>query len=154
MTLGQLVEYAYNLQQRELAGGPSWVREDWFDVTATTAAEVDPNQIRLMLRSLLADRFQLLVEQETRTGTVYRLTARNVRGLNPPAKPGERSPVSTWRNDKNGFLSYEYIGHNATMEHLARTRSRPQARAGQWSHPRPRHSPRRQAFAELTRHRD
>ena len=121
VTLSQLVEYAYNLQQRELTGGPGWVREDWFDVTATTATEVNADQIRLMLRSLLADRFQLLIEQETRTGTVYRLTARNVRGLNPPAKPDERSLVSTIRKDSNGFLSYDYLGRNATIAQLAVT---------------------------------
>jgi uncharacterized protein (TIGR03435 family) len=120
-TLSQLIQQAYDIQPRELVGGPDWVRVDMFDVIATTAGEVSPNQMRLMLRSLLADRFQLLIEPETRTGIVYRLTARNVRGLNRPAKPDERSLVSTWRNDTNGVLSYEYIGRNATMAQLAVT---------------------------------
>lgn len=121
LTLGQLIEQAYNIQPRELIGGPDWLRVDRFDVMATSGAEVSQDQMRLMLRSLLADRFQLQVERETRTGTVYRLTARSVRNVNPPAKPDERSLVSTMRNDKNGFLSYEYVGHNATMEQLAVT---------------------------------
>ena len=120
-TLSQLIQQAYDIQPRELVGGPDWVRVEVFDVTATTGGEVSQNQMRLMLRSLLADRFQLVLEPETRSGTVYTLTARNVRGLNPPARPDERSLVSTWRNDKDGFLSYEYIGRNATMAQLAVT---------------------------------
>lgn len=120
-TLGQLIEQAYNIQPRELIGGPDWVRVERFDVTATSGTEVGQDEMRLMLRSLLADRFQLQIERETRTGTVYRLTARNVRNVNPPAKPDERPVVTQPRNDKNGFLSYEYVGHNATMEQLAVT---------------------------------
>ena len=72
-----------------------------------------------MLQSLLADRFQLQIAREERTGTVYRLTARDVHGLNRPAKPDERPVVTQPRNDQNGFLSYEYVGHNATMAQLA-----------------------------------
>ncbi len=121
VTLGQLIEQAYNIQPRELIGGPEWVRVDRFDVTATSGSEVSPDQMRLMLRSLLADRFQLQIERETRTGTVYRLIARNVHDLKPPAKPDGRSLVATMRNDGNGVLSYEYVGYNASMAQLAVT---------------------------------
>ena len=121
LTLGQLIEQAYNIQPRELIGGPDWLRVDRFDVTATTGAEVSQDQMRLMLRSLLADRFKLQIERETRTGTVYRLIARNVHDLKPPAKPDERPRVATMRNDGNGVLSYEYVGYNATMAQLAVT---------------------------------
>ena len=121
LTLGQLIEQAYNIQPRELIGGPDWLRVDRFNVTATSGGEVSQDQMRLMLRSLLADRFQLQIEPETRTGTVYRLIARNARDLKPPAKPDGRSLVSTIRNDRNGFLSYEYVGYNATMAQLAVT---------------------------------
>jgi uncharacterized protein (TIGR03435 family) len=121
LTLGQLIEQAYSVQPRELIGGPDWLRVDRFNVTATCGAEVSQDQMRLMLRSLLADRFQLQIEPETRTGTVYRLIARNVRNVNPPAKPDERPVVTNRRYDQNGVLSYDYEGHNATMAQLAVT---------------------------------
>jgi uncharacterized protein (TIGR03435 family) len=118
-TLGQLIEQAYNIQPRELIGGPDWLRVDRFNVTATSGAEVSQDQMRLMLRSLLADRFRLQIERETRTGTVYRLITRNARNVNVPAKPDERPVVTNGRYDENGFLSYDFTGHNATMGQLA-----------------------------------
>ena len=119
VTASQLIEQAYRIEARELVGGPDWVRVERFDVTATASQEVPQERMRLMLQSLLAERFQLQIEREDRTGTVYRLTAREVRGLNPPAKADDRPLVSMGRNDSNGFLSYEYRGRNATMAQLA-----------------------------------
>ncbi|MGH9241584.1 MAG: TIGR03435 family protein [Vicinamibacterales bacterium] len=119
LTLGQLIEQAYSIQPRELIGGPDWVRVERFNVTATSGAEVGLEQMRLMLRSLLADRFQLRIDRETRTGTVYRLIARNVQNVNPPAKSDERPLVTNGRYDQNGFVSYDFTGHNATMGQLA-----------------------------------
>ena len=119
VTLTQLIEYAYGIELREIAGGPDWVRVERFDVTATAGRDVERRQLTLMMQSLLADRFQLQIAREQRQGTIYRLTAPRVRGLNPPAKPDERPVVTMPRNDRNGFLSYEHVGHNATMAQLA-----------------------------------
>ena len=69
VTLSQLIEQAYGIQPREIVGGPDWVRIERFHVTATTGADVSREQMRLMLQSLLADRFQLEIAREERTGT-------------------------------------------------------------------------------------
>jgi uncharacterized protein (TIGR03435 family) len=121
VTLSQLIEQAYGLQQREITGGPDWVRVERFDVTATTGTEVPAEHMRLMVQALLADRFQLQLNRETPTGTVYRLTALKPRNLNPPAKPDGRSIVATMRDDATGVLSYRYEGINTTMADLAVT---------------------------------
>ena len=118
-TLSYLIQQAYGIQARELVGGPDWVRVDRFNVTATAGATVERPRAMLMLQSLLADRFQLKLARETRTGTVYSLTARSVRALNPPAKADARPLVSIIRVDGNGYLSYRYEGRNATMSMLA-----------------------------------
>ena len=119
LTLGQLIEQAYGIQSRELIGGPNWVRADRFNVTATAGGELPRDRLKMMLQSLLADRFQLQIARETQTGTVYTLTPRNIHDLKPPANPNERSLISLVREDRNGFLSYHYDGHNATMASLA-----------------------------------
>jgi|RhiMethySRZTD1v2_1073278.scaffolds.fasta_scaffold18836_5 uncharacterized protein (TIGR03435 family) len=121
VTLSQLIEQAYGLQPREIVGGPDWVRVERFDVTATAGTEVPPPQMRLMLQKLLAERFQLELNRQTTTGTVYRLTAVNPRNLTAPAKPDGRSIVATMREDGNGVLSYHYDGINTTMAALALT---------------------------------
>jgi uncharacterized protein (TIGR03435 family) len=115
MTLSHLIEQAYDILPREVVGGPDWVRVEQFDVIATTANDVSLARMKLMLQALLADRFQLQLERETTTGTVYRLTAPSPRNINPPAKPDERPIIFTVREDGKGALGYSYDGHNATM---------------------------------------
>jgi uncharacterized protein (TIGR03435 family) len=119
LTLEQLILQAYGIESRELTGGPDWVRGDRFDVTATTSQEVSRERMQLMLRTLLAERFNLQIGREERTGTVYSLTARNAKNLKPPAKPDAPAAIGTRRLDENGVLSYRAEGHNATMAALA-----------------------------------
>jgi len=119
LTLEQLILQAYGIEARELTGGPDWVRGDRFDVTAMTSQDVSRERMQLMLRTLLAERFNLQIGREERPGTVYSLTARNVKNLTPPAKPDEPSRIATRRLDENGVLSYRAEGHNATMAALA-----------------------------------
>ncbi len=72
VTLKMMIGLAYRLQEFEILGGPSWVDSDRFDIEARAAdPNADPDQLRLMLQSLLADRFQLKVHGETKTNSVY-----------------------------------------------------------------------------------
>lgn len=119
LTLGQLIEQAYNVQGHELIGGTEWVRVERFDVTASPGTEVQPNQMKLMLQALLADRFQLRLSRETRIGTIYRLIPRNIRNLNPPTRPEDLPIVRVRQAGRDGFLAYEYFAHNGTMRELA-----------------------------------
>ncbi|MEG9433302.1 TIGR03435 family protein [Terriglobus sp. ADX1] len=73
-----LVSFAYRMtvpQQdafRDMA--PKWVTEARFDIQARTdKTDVTKDELRLMMRSLLADRFGLVVHYETRTASVYSL---------------------------------------------------------------------------------
>jgi bla regulator protein blaR1 len=72
VTLHQLIELAYNVTDSEVLGGPSWVRSDLYEVVAK-ADGATPQQMRPMLRSLLADRFRLTLRRETRELAVYEL---------------------------------------------------------------------------------
>lgn len=120
VTLSELIEQAYGLQPWEVVDGPDWVRVDRFTITAVAGADVGRDRMKLMLQSLLADRFQLQLARDTRTGAVYRLSARKVRGLKA-ARPNERSVITADLRDDAGFLSYHYQFRNTTMSTLART---------------------------------
>ena len=89
-----LITLAYNLRDFQLVGGPGWINTEGYDVVAKTSSDEvaaspsDPqtnsesidqrrtrfDRVRERLRSLLADRFGLVVHHETRDQTVYLLT--------------------------------------------------------------------------------
>ncbi len=121
LTLEQLICQAYDIQPRELSGGPDWMRTDRFNVTATTGSEVPRERMRLMIQTMLADRFKLQIAKETQTGTVYTLTANALKNLKPPANTTERSRIALIRHDENGYLSYTYDAHNTTIMALTQS---------------------------------
>lgn len=75
------VEFAYKLWltpgQREtlLSELPGWVATDKFEIRARTAGKPTKDQMRLMMQSLLAERFKLRIHFETRQEAVFALTA-------------------------------------------------------------------------------
>jgi len=75
-TLKTLIAAAFNLNPRAISGGPAWVDADHYDVTATTPGELHPSleDQMLMLRKLLADRFQLTFHREQKELSIYALT--------------------------------------------------------------------------------
>jgi uncharacterized protein (TIGR03435 family) len=78
-TLADLMTMAYNVHLNQISGGPSWWENDKYDITARPVAEGVPNvdQLRGLLRSLLADRFQLSVHTDKREMQAYVLTVGN-----------------------------------------------------------------------------
>ena len=69
-TLNDLVEFAYDLQDFQLSGGPGWstvngklADSELFQVIGKPAEDTAPStgQVRLMLQTLLADRFHLQI---------------------------------------------------------------------------------------------
>lgn len=117
LTLNQLIEQAYDLDRGAVAGGPEWTRSERFEVIATTDADVTQPAMRRMLQALLAARFHLELGKRVRTGTVYRLEAPHPRNLSR-AGGAARPLVSIARFDGDGYLSYAYVGQNATMDLL------------------------------------
>jgi uncharacterized protein (TIGR03435 family) len=72
--LRSMIRNAYRLQDFQIVGGPEWVDTDRFDVVATAAGDPTQQEMTLMLRALLAERFQLRVHDETRELAIYGLT--------------------------------------------------------------------------------
>jgi uncharacterized protein (TIGR03435 family) len=82
VTLALLIRLAYDVQEDQIAGGPSWLNREHFDVLATDGAAPAeraapqpgrPTRRQLMLRALLADRFKLAVHTEVRDRPVFAL---------------------------------------------------------------------------------
>jgi len=123
-TMLDLISAAYGLDPSNVQGGPSWLESDRFDIAAKAPAKTTQTALKLMLRSLLKERFDLV----THTGSVpmpaYALIVK------PDSKPkvtesdggGEATciPRSEPQNPTPGGLVYIVVTcHNVTMETFA-----------------------------------
>lgn len=132
LSLSSKREPPFHPRSPNLLGGPDWVRSETFDVTAkadeaTVAAwsklpeKQQIEQMKLMVRALLADRFKLKMRHETEVIPVYALvvekggpkfkptTPEPPADPNAPAKPYQ----SPWKFDM-GLIS----GHGVTIDGL------------------------------------
>jgi uncharacterized protein (TIGR03435 family) len=74
-TLTALIKLAWNLDDNNrVVGGPAWLDDQWFDVLAKAPEGTTPEIAKLMLRTLLQERFQLVVHEEMRPLSAYVLT--------------------------------------------------------------------------------
>jgi uncharacterized protein (TIGR03435 family) len=84
-TLRDLIRDAYVLQDFQVVGGPGWTSDDRFDIAAKAEGNADADQTRLMPRSLLAERFHLVVHDETKDMPVYALVRARADGKLGPS---------------------------------------------------------------------
>jgi uncharacterized protein (TIGR03435 family) len=80
-TLKDLMLFAYNVRPSQIQGGPHWTESEAYDMEAKAAGTPAIDQVRLMLQSLLSERFHLQVRRETREIAVYNLV-RDKKGPN------------------------------------------------------------------------
>lgn len=100
--LRPIIELAYALLPQQLAGGPSWLDTDRFDIVAQASENLPgsppggpPGKAQLMLQRLLAERFGLVVHTETRELPIYTLSlARDDGRLGPRMSPAKADCVA------------------------------------------------------------
>jgi len=85
-TVARLIMYAYDLRDFQVDGGPEWLRVDRFDVSGRAGREVPVAMLRLMVQSLLADRFKLAAHEVQREMQVYSLVLARAGELGPGLK--------------------------------------------------------------------
>jgi uncharacterized protein (TIGR03435 family) len=73
MPLRRLIRQAYDIHETQIVGGPDWLDSQGFDVNATFAGETTPERRRLMMQTLLRDRFKLTFHAEKRDLPIYAL---------------------------------------------------------------------------------
>jgi uncharacterized protein (TIGR03435 family) len=117
-TAKQLIALAYDVRDLQVSGGPSWVDSERYDIEAkepdSVVAELPklpPNQraeqLRLMVQSLLADRFKLKLRHESKEHPVYALVVAKNGPKLQEAKPGDTYP--------NGMKGPDGVGHAGMM---------------------------------------
>jgi uncharacterized protein (TIGR03435 family) len=124
-TMLDLIATAYGVDAVNVQGGPTWLERDRYDIRAKVPPGTTPNDIKLMLRSLLADRFHLAVKTGSAPMPTYILSA-------GPGKPkmtesdstaeGSCVPLPPPPNPPAGAPSYITVNcKNLTMADLADT---------------------------------
>lgn len=134
-TIKMLVEATFNLQDYQVAGGPEWTASQWFEINAVpteksasrniTVRNAEPTaEQRLMLQSLLRDRFGFKAHQETKEGEVYVLTrGKKPLELKPPKDPAS-DPRAIVMIRQGGIANGEAEGTNTSADYLALRLSR------------------------------
>ncbi len=108
VTLKRLIAEAYRLQLSQISG-PSWIDQNEYNIDARTAEGTPREQMTLMLRILLAERFNLKQHGETREMRVYDLV---VAGSGPKIHPiddGENAAAnsgSRFHGDMRKFADF------------------------------------------------
>ena len=74
ITLRALIRNAYSIDEARIVGGPAWIDADRFDITAKAAGpQPTIDEMRVMLQSLLQERFALTTHRERREMSVLAL---------------------------------------------------------------------------------
>ena len=125
-TLKLLIQNVYRVRSFQVSGGPSWIVTEGWDIEATPGSNarpaITPEQRDEMFKTLLADRFHLVLHRETKELPVYDLVvAKGGSKLQLSGdEPGfgmtntgsitfKKTTVSTFANVLSGVLDREVI---------------------------------------------
>jgi uncharacterized protein (TIGR03435 family) len=118
--LQYLMQYAFDLQARQIAGGPPWFNDDRFNVVGEIAGEGTPNarQWKEALQTLLVERFKIKMHHEMREMPVYALV---IAKDGPKLTKGDGDPAHPQSMGFSGAYgqTMEGGGANATLADLA-----------------------------------
>lgn len=117
-----IMTVAYQVTDRQISGGPSWMTSDFFDITAKAARPRTSDELHVMLQHLLEERFHLKVRRETRQEPVWALTV-DKGGSKMPVHDSEdkvHEPIGGQIvRGSDGTVCFGNLGKNATMNYFA-----------------------------------
>lgn len=106
VTLRRLVAEAYSLRMQQVVA-PGWADQNEYDLEAKADGPASKEQLRLMLRALLLERFQLAAHEEELERRVYELT--NDKGgpkIRPITPFPETRPGRHLQGDMGAFANF------------------------------------------------
>jgi uncharacterized protein (TIGR03435 family) len=73
VTLATCIKFAYGVQDSQISG-PEWLQSEHFDILAKADTPVAADQLKLMMRALLAERFKLAFHRQNKELSAYAMT--------------------------------------------------------------------------------
>ena len=112
-----LIEFAYEVRDRQISGGPSWMAETKFDIAGKPDADGLPSldQYRLMIKKLLVSRFQLHTRIVQQTFPVYALIRDEKASRLPHSDPEFDTGSIYVKDSPDGQTAVHFIGHTMPM---------------------------------------
>jgi uncharacterized protein (TIGR03435 family) len=116
LTLKEIMQEAYSLKDFQILG-PDWIGTNMYDIAATMPGRTTRETARLMLQTMLADRFGFQSHREQKDLPVYVLLQAKggikLRTVGDPAKERDRTidtpvgPVrgATWSQERGHFVA-------------------------------------------------
>src|SRR5215475_12647082 len=101
-TMVDLISDAYGVEPVKVVGGPFWLETDRFDILAKAPTSVTTANTKLMLRSLLADRFKLVIHSQETPMNVWAMIAVNAGKPGPQLKQAKGSGPTNCNGQPNG----------------------------------------------------
>ncbi|HEY6465206.1 MAG TPA: TIGR03435 family protein [Candidatus Acidoferrales bacterium] len=122
MPVATYISFAYKLTADEASHitYPKWAMNEHFDLEARGAANATKGQMRLMMRSLLADRFKLAVHWEDQQVQVFKAVLAKEGKLGPNLEPysGNPCPEGTEPPQQNAKFPFEPMCGRPGMREL------------------------------------
>ena len=117
VTLGEALQFAYNLVSQDQISGPDWIksRDTRYEIVGKTTADVELPQVRPMVAALLAERLKVVVRRESKTMPFLALV---------PAKSGPKLQPADPNPQGNGGYRGKINGPQMPMSLLASLLSR------------------------------
>jgi uncharacterized protein (TIGR03435 family) len=113
-----LIRLAYGFEPDDIFGGPDWLALTRFDIAAKARASTSRQDLRLMLQSLLADRFALVLHKDVRPVPAFALKLERDR---PKIRKAEGSGDAECKYERQPGMSVYvvYSCRNMTMAGFA-----------------------------------
>lgn len=73
VSLTSCIRWAYGVQASQVSG-PGWLDMERFDIAAAASGSASEDQLKIMLRALLGDRFKLALHRDSKVMPAYALT--------------------------------------------------------------------------------
>ncbi len=116
LTLASCIQWAYEIREFQISGGPAWISSERYDISAKAAGPVGDGEMRKMLQAILVERFHLRLRHEVRPLPVYALTV----NANHNALRTAGGDEPTGMRPGEGVLEFRNISMSDFSERLAR----------------------------------
>jgi uncharacterized protein (TIGR03435 family) len=99
ITVSMLIQQAFDVREYQISGAPGWLTTERYDIVAKAETpDLDRETLKVLLQSLLAERFNLKTHRETKELPIYELVIGkdghklHKSEIQPDAQPDARPP--------------------------------------------------------------